>query len=99
MKAANLALVALAGFGLVTSQLAYADTLPGSALPTLSHAHPAKIARLTEKRHGQAGANDSALVGALPIGAIIIGAVALGGIIYAIVEVSKGDYVLVSTGA
>ncbi len=99
MKAANLALVALAGFGLVTSQIAYADTLPGQALPTISHMHPAKVARLTEKRSAQAGATDSGIVGAIPIGALLIGTLAIGGLVYSLVEVSKNNYaVYVSTG-
>lgn len=98
MKAINLALVALAGFGLVTSELAYADTLPGSAIPTISHARPAKLTRLTEKRKAQAQATASSDAAPLPVGAIVIGVAALGGLIYAITQVSKSSNA-VSTGA
>jgi hypothetical protein len=97
MKAANLALVALAGFGLVSSQIAYADTLPGSALPTVSHVHPVKVARLTEKR-SQAGSADSGIVGAIPLGAVVIGTLAIGGLVYSLVEVNKSPAIYVSTG-
>ncbi len=89
MKAANIALAALAGFGLATSQVAFADTLPGAALPTVSHAHPARLVRLTEKRPVQGA--DSNLAGGIPVAGLIFGAVALGALVYGIVEVSKSS--------
>jgi len=98
MKVVNLALVALAGFGLVGAELAYADTLPGAALPTVQAAHPAKLTRLTVAR-AQQGQATSADAGGVPVGAIIIGGVALAGLVVAIVEVSKNNNVAVSTGA
>jgi hypothetical protein len=92
MKTLNIALVALAGLGLVTSQLAYADTLPGAALPTVKHIHQAKLARYADKRHGEVS-NDAA-----PAGAIIIGIGALGALGLGIYEVTKTNS-YVSAGA
>lgn len=94
MKALNLALVALAGIGLVTSEIASADTLPGSALPSISHARPAKLVRLTDKRQGQASTD----VAGLGLAGIFFGAITIGGIVYALAEVSKGNKVYSSTG-
>jgi hypothetical protein len=98
MKAVNLALVALAGFGMAASQVAYADTLPGAALPSVQTYHPAKLTRLTSTR-SVAGQATSADAGGLPAGAIILGGVALAGVVVAIVEVTKKNNNPVSTGS
>jgi hypothetical protein len=97
MKAVNLALVALAGFGMVASQAAFADTLPGSALPSVQTYHPVKLTRLTATRsaNGQATSADA---GGVSAGVIILGGVALAGLVVAIVEVSKNNNP-VSTGS
>jgi len=83
MKAVNFALVALAGLGLATSQVAFADTMPGAAVPSAAaRAHPVKLVRLTEKRHGA----DSDAVGALPM---VVGLAAIGAVGVGIYEVAK----------
>jgi len=51
MKTLKLTMLAAAALGLV-SQTAFADTLPGQAVPSLHRLHPAKIVRYSEKRHG-----------------------------------------------
>jgi hypothetical protein len=93
MKAVNLALVALAGFGLVTSEVAYADTLPGAALPAVSHLHPVKLARLTGKRDGTESRDAS-----IPP-YVYAGAAVVGGLGFLVGWVSRGhSYVYVSPG-
>ena len=87
MKTMNFVVAALAGLGLVTSQVAFADTLPGSAVPVAGehHAHPVKLVRLSEKRHD---ASSDAAGGISPVG-IIIGLAALGAIIFGAIKVSE----------
>jgi hypothetical protein len=85
MKAVNFALVAMAGLGLVSSQVALADTAPAAAIPApaaASRLHPVKLVRFTEKRRG----DSSDVVGVLPI---VIGIAAVGAVGVGIYEVAK----------
>ncbi|WP_428332390.1 hypothetical protein [Novosphingobium sp.] len=84
MKAVNFALAALAGLGLASSQVAFADTLPSAAVPVaaVSHVHPVKLVRLTEKRNGA----NSDVIGVLPI---VIAFAAAGAVGFGVYEVAK----------
>jgi len=87
MKTVNFALVALAGLGLVTSQVALADTMPGAAVPAVSAAgrlHPVKLVRLSEKRRG----DNSDAAGILPV---VVGLAAIGAVGFAVYEVTKSS--------
>ena len=84
MKAFNLALVALAGLGLVTSQVAFADTLPATALPAASRLHPVKLVRLVQKRHG-AGSDVVSATG------LVLIAGGLGAVGVGVYEVARGS--------
>ncbi len=53
MKTLKLVMLAAAGLSLV-SQTAFADTLPGSAVPTARGVHGVKMVRMVEKKHGTA---------------------------------------------
>jgi hypothetical protein len=96
MNAVKLALVALAGLGLATADIALADTMPVAALPTLAHAHPVKLTRLGEKREAQGlPSND---VGGFGATGIILGSAALAALIWGIIEATKNNNNQVSTG-
>jgi len=86
MKAVNFALIALAGLGFVTSQVAFADTLPAAALPAANRLHPVKLVRLVQKRHG-AGSDVVSATGLVLI-AGGLGAVGLG--VYQVSKSSNG---------
>ena len=83
MNTLKLAMLAAAGLGLV-SQTAFADTLPGQAVPSSLRAHKATMVRFADKRHGEAS-------NAVEAGTVIIGLAGAGALVVGIVEATKSN--------
>ena len=69
MKTLKLVMLAAAGLSFV-SQTAYADTLPGQAVPSARAVHGVKMVRFAEKKHGTVSNDGEGGISGLGAGAL-----------------------------